>query len=35
MTIRDYRAAVDFYREIFEWRTEQVTYTDEFRYTTP
>lgn len=31
---RDYRAAVDFYREVFGWRTEQISDTDEFRYTT-
>lgn len=34
LTTRDYRAAVDFYREVFGWRTEQVSDTDEFRYTT-
>jgi uncharacterized protein len=34
LTTRDHRAAVDFYREVFGWRTEQVSDTDEFRYTT-
>jgi uncharacterized protein len=34
LTTRDYRAAVDFYREVFGWRTEDVSDTDEFRYTT-
>ncbi len=34
LTTRDYRDAVDFYREVFGWRTEQLGDTDEFRYTT-
>lgn len=34
LTTRDYRAAVEFYRELLGWRTEQVEDTDEFRYTT-
>lgn len=34
LTTRDYRAAVDFYREVLGWRTEQESDTDEFRYTT-
>ncbi|QLL06682.1 VOC family protein [Mycobacterium vicinigordonae] len=34
LTTRDYRAAVDFYRQVFGWRTESVSDTDEFRYTT-
>lgn len=34
LTTRDYHAAVDFYREVFGWRTEQESDTDEFRYTT-
>jgi uncharacterized protein len=34
LTTHDYRAAVDFYREVLGWRTEQVSDTDEFRYTT-
>ena len=34
LTTRDYRAAVDFYRAVFGWRTEQISDTDEFRYTT-
>jgi predicted enzyme related to lactoylglutathione lyase len=34
LTTRDYRAAVAFYREVLGWRTEQVSDTDEFRYTT-
>lgn len=34
LTTRDYRAAVDFYREVFGWHTQQESDTDEFRYTT-
>ena len=34
LTTRDHRAAVDFYRSVFGWRTEQISDTDEFRYTT-
>jgi uncharacterized protein len=34
LTTRNYRAAVDFYRKVLGWRTEQVSDTDEFRYTT-
>ena len=34
LTTRNYRSAVDFYREVLGWRTEQVSDTDEFRYTT-
>ncbi|MCV7102276.1 VOC family protein [Mycobacterium palustre] len=34
LTTRDYRGALDFYREVLGWRTEQVSDTDEFRYTT-
>jgi uncharacterized protein len=34
LTTRDYRAAVDFYRQVLGWRTEQVSDTDEFRYST-
>ena len=34
LSTRDHRAAVDFYREVFGWRTEQISDTDEFRYTT-
>ena len=34
LTTRDYRAAIDFYREVFGWRTESESDTDEFRYTT-
>jgi predicted enzyme related to lactoylglutathione lyase len=34
LTTRDYRAAIDFYRVVFGWRTEQVSDIDEFRYTT-
>ena len=34
LTTRDFRAAVDFYREVLGWRTETVSDTDEFRYTT-
>ncbi|OBK30505.1 hydroxylase [Mycobacterium asiaticum] len=34
LTTRDYRAVLDFYREVLGWRTEQVGDSDEFRYTT-
>jgi predicted enzyme related to lactoylglutathione lyase len=34
LTSRDYRAAVDFYRKLLGWRTDQVSDSDEFRYTT-
>lgn len=34
LTTRGYRAAVDFYSEVFGWQTEQISDTDEFRYTT-
>jgi predicted enzyme related to lactoylglutathione lyase len=34
LTTRDFRAAVDFYREVFGWRTGPVTDAAEFRYTT-
>jgi uncharacterized protein len=34
LTTRDYRTAVDFYREVFGWQTEQISDSDEFRYTT-
>ncbi|HZE15987.1 MAG TPA: VOC family protein, partial [Mycobacterium sp.] len=34
LTTRNYRSAVDFYREVLGWRTQQVSDTDEFRYTT-
>lgn len=34
LTTHNYHAAVDFYREVFGWQTEQVGDTDEFRYTT-
>jgi uncharacterized protein len=34
LTTRDYRAAVGFYREVFGWQTEEISDTDEFRYTT-
>lgn len=34
LTTRDYRAAVDFYRQVFGWQTEQLFDNDEFRYTT-
>ncbi|GAB3025109.1 VOC family protein [Mycobacterium bourgelatii] len=34
LTTRDYRAAIDFYREVLGWRTESESDTDEFRYTT-
>lgn len=34
LTTRDYPAAVAFYREVFGWRTEHISDSDEFRYTT-
>jgi len=34
LTTRDYHAAIGFYREVFGWRTEQLSDTNEFRYTT-
>jgi uncharacterized protein len=34
LTTRDHIAALDFYREVFGWRTETVSDTDEFRYST-
>ncbi|MBV9320937.1 MAG: VOC family protein [Mycobacterium sp.] len=34
LTTRDYRSAVDFYREVLGWRTELIADTDEFRYIT-
>jgi uncharacterized protein len=34
LTTIGYRAAIDFYREVFGWHIEQVGDTDEFRYTT-
>lgn len=34
LTTRDHGATVSFYREILGWRTEQISDTDEFRYTT-
>jgi predicted enzyme related to lactoylglutathione lyase len=34
LTTRGYRAAVEFYREVFGWQTEEISDTDEFRYTT-
>ena len=34
LTTRNYQSAVDFCREVLGWRTEQVSDTDEFRYTT-
>jgi predicted enzyme related to lactoylglutathione lyase len=34
LTTRDYQAALDFYRQVFGWRSEPVSDTDEFRYTT-
>lgn len=34
LSTRDYLAALDFYRQVLGWRTEPVSDTDEFRYTT-
>ncbi|KAA1248409.1 VOC family protein [Mycobacterium simiae] len=34
LTTHDYRAALDFYGDVFGWRTEQISDTDEFRYST-
>ena len=31
--IRDYEAALEFYREVFGWQTQAVSDTPEFRYT--
>jgi predicted enzyme related to lactoylglutathione lyase len=31
---RDYAAVLSFYRDVFRWDTQQVSDTDEFRYTT-
>jgi uncharacterized protein len=34
LTTRDFAKALDFYREVLNWRTDTVSDTDEFRYTT-
>lgn len=34
LTTRDFRAAVDFYQQVFGWHTDVVSDTDEFRYNT-
>ncbi|MGO9505978.1 MAG: VOC family protein [Mycobacterium sp.] len=34
LTTHGYRAAIDFYRELLGWQTQQVGDSDEFRYTT-
>lgn len=34
LTTRDFSAAVEFYRQVLGWRTESVSDSDEFRYTT-
>jgi predicted enzyme related to lactoylglutathione lyase len=34
LTTRDYARALDFYREVFGWRTETISDSDEFRYST-
>ena len=34
LTTRDYGRALDFYREVFGWKTQTVSDTDEFRYAT-
>lgn len=34
LSTRDYLAALEFYREVLGWWTEQISDTDEFRYTT-
>ncbi|AFM19946.1 lactoylglutathione lyase family protein [Mycolicibacterium chubuense NBB4] len=34
LTTRDYRAALDFYREAFGWQTATVSDSDDFRYST-
>ena len=34
LTSRDYARALDFYREVFDWQTDTVSDTDEFRYST-
>jgi predicted enzyme related to lactoylglutathione lyase len=34
LTTTDYAKALDFYREVFDWQTDTVSDTDEFRYST-
>jgi hypothetical protein len=34
LTTREYGKALDFYREVFEWKIDTVSDTDEFRYST-
>ena len=34
LTSREYGKALDFYREVFDWQTDTVSDTDEFRYST-
>lgn len=34
LTSRGYTKARDFYRQVFDWQTETVSDTDEFRYST-
>jgi predicted enzyme related to lactoylglutathione lyase len=34
LTTRDYGKALEFYRTVFDWRTDTVSDTDEFRYST-
>ena len=34
LTTRDYRVALQFYRDVFGWQAETVSDTDEFRYST-
>lgn len=34
LTTRDYAKALDFYRTVFDWQTETVSDSDEFRYST-
>jgi uncharacterized protein len=34
LTTRDYAKAMDFYRQVFDWQTETVSDSDEFRYST-
>lgn len=33
LTTSDYRTALDFYRQVFDWSTEVAVDTDDFRYT--
>ena len=34
LATRDYVGSLDFYRQVFDWHTDTVSDTDEFRYST-